>query len=340
MSPGAQKNNDTLMKTILNHLFENRSFSREEAQRILISIASGEFNNSQIAAFITAFGMRNITVAELQGFRDAMLDLCVKVDLSGYELVDLCGTGGDGKDTFNISTLASFVVAGAGYKVAKHGNYGVSSGCGSSNVMEHLGYRFTDNQDELKRSLDRAGICFIHAPLFNPAMKIVAPIRKDLGVKTFFNMLGPMVNPAQPKNQIVGVFSLELARLYAYLYQETDKNYTILHAVDGFDEVSLTCDFKTFSKNGEALVKVTDLGFEQISEYEIAGGDTVLSSANIFMHVLEGTGTDPQNNVVLCNAALAIQTIKPEESFADCFYEAETSLVSGRALKSFQNLVG
>jgi len=328
------------MKKILNHLFENKSFSREEAQRILTAIAAGEFNTSQIAAFITAFGMRNITVAELQGFRDAMLDLCVKVDLSGYELVDLCGTGGDGKDTFNISTLASFIVAGAGYKVAKHGNYGVSSGCGSSNVMEFMGYSFTADQDELRRSLDRSGICFIHAPLFNPAMKIVAPIRKDLGVKTFFNMLGPMVNPAQPKNQIVGVFSLELARLYAYLYQDTDKNYTIIHSVDGFDEVSLTCDFKTFSKNGEALVKPADLGFEQISEFEIAGGDTIKSSANIFLNVLQGTGTDPQNNVVLCNAAIAIQTIKPEQSFADCFYEAESSLVGGLALKSFQNLVG
>ncbi|MET4142276.1 anthranilate phosphoribosyltransferase [Pedobacter sp. UYP1] len=328
------------MKKILNHLFENKSFSREEAQRILIAIASGEFNTSQIAAFITAFGMRNITVAELQGFRDAMLDLCVKVDLSNYELVDLCGTGGDGKDTFNISTLASFVVAGAGYKVAKHGNYGVSSGCGSSNVMEYLGYTFTADQEELKRSLDRAGICFIHAPLFNPAMKIVAPIRKDLGVKTFFNMLGPMVNPAQPKNQIVGVFSLELARLYAYLYQDTDKNYTIIHAVDGFDEVSLTCDFKTFSKNGEALVKVSDLGFEEFDVHEIVGGDTIKSSAHIFTSVLQGTGTDPQNNVVLCNAAIAIQTIKPEQSFADCFYEAESSLVGGMALKSFQNLIG
>jgi len=328
------------MKKILNHLFENKSFTRSESQRILTSIANGEFNTSQIAAFITAVGMRNITVAELQGFRDAMLDLCIKVNLSDYELIDLCGTGGDGKDTFNISTLASFVVAGAGYHVAKHGNYGVSSGCGSSNVMEYLGYKFTADQDELKRSLDRAGICFIHAPLFNPAMKIVAPIRKDLGVKTFFNMLGPMANPAEPKNQIVGVFSLELARLYAYLYQETDKNYTIIHAVDGFDEISLTCDVKTFSKNGEALLTVSDLGFEAIDVSEIAGGDTVESSADIFMHVLEGTGTDPQNNVVLCNAAMAIRTIKPEQSFADCYYEAESSLVGGAALKSFKSLIG
>ncbi|RZK80358.1 MAG: anthranilate phosphoribosyltransferase [Pedobacter sp.] len=327
------------MKKILNHLFENKTFSRAESQKILTSIALGEFNTSQIAAFITAVGMRNITVAELQGFRDAMLDLCLKVDFSDYELVDLCGTGGDGKDTFNISTLASFVVAGAGYKVAKHGNYGVSSGCGSSNVMEYLGYHFTNDQDVLKRSLDSAGICFLHAPLFNPAMKIVAPIRKELGVKTFFNMLGPMVNPAQPKNQIVGVFSLELARLYAYLYQDTDKNYTILHAVDGFDEVSLTCDFKTFSKQGEALRTISSLGFDQINEQEIKGGDTVESSADIFLNVLNGTATSAQQNVVLCNAALAINTIEESKTFADCFYEAEESLMNKKALNSFKTLV-
>jgi anthranilate phosphoribosyltransferase len=327
------------MKKTLNHLFENKTLSRAEAQKILTAIALGEYNSSQIAAFITAYGMRNITVEELQGFRDAMLDLCIRLDFSDFELVDLCGTGGDGKDTFNISTLASFVVAGAGYKVAKHGNYGVSSGCGSSNVMEYLGYRFTDNQDTLKHSLDHAGICFIHAPLFNPAMKTVAPIRKELGVKTFFNMLGPMVNPAQPKNQIVGVFSLELARLYAYLYQDTDKNYTILHAVNGFDEISLTCDIKTFSNRGEALLTVADLGFEQIQEEAIKGGDTVESSAVIFKNVLNGEGQDAQTNVVLCNAALAIQTIDSAKTFGDCFYEAEASLMGGKALESFKKLI-
>jgi anthranilate phosphoribosyltransferase len=327
------------MKKILSHLFENKSFSREEAQRILTSIARGEYNSAQIAAFVTAYGMRNITVQELQGFRDAMLDLCIKLDFSDYELIDLCGTGGDGKDTFNISTLASFVLAGAGYKVAKHGNYGVSSGCGSSNVMEYMGYTFTNDQDALKRTLDQAGICFIHAPLFNPAMKTVAPIRKDLGIKTFFNMLGPMCNPAQPKNQLVGVFSLELARLYAYLYQDTDKHYTILHAVDGFDEISLTCSFKTFTQNGESLCSVKDLGFELLSEADIKGGDTVESSAKIFKNVLNGNGTDAQNNVVLSNAALAIRTIDSSKSFSDCFYEAEESLMSKRALASFDKLV-
>jgi anthranilate phosphoribosyltransferase len=327
------------MKKILNYLFENKSLSRTEAQRILTSIAMGDYNTTQIAAFITAYGMRNITVQELQGFRDAMLDLCVKIDLSDYNLIDLCGTGGDGKDTFNISTLASFIVAGAGHHVAKHGNYGVSSGCGSSNVMEYLGYRFTSNKDLLKRSLDTAGICFIHAPLFNPAMKIVAPIRKELGVKTFFNMLGPMCNPSEPKNQLVGVFSLELARLYAYLYQETDKNYTILHALGGFDEVSLTSDVKIFSKKGEALMKVADFGFEPIDEKEIRGGTTVASSAKIFLNVLDGKGTDAQNSVVLSNAALAMQTIDNTKTFADCYYAAEESLMSKKALRSFEKLL-
>lgn len=327
------------MKKILNHLFENKTFSSTEAQKILTSIAMGEFNASQIAAFITAYAMRNITIDELQGFRDAMLDLCLKVDFTDYELIDLCGTGGDGKDTFNISTLASFVVAGAGYQVAKHGNYGVSSGCGSSNVMEHLGYTFTNDESELKRSLDRAGICFLHAPLFNPAMKTVAPIRRELGVKTFFNMLGPMCNPAKPKNQLVGVFSLELARIYAYLYQKTDKNYSIIHALGGFDEVSLTSDVKLFNQKGEQLFSVNDLGFQELNEHDIKGGDTVASSAKIFMDVLENKATDAQTNVVLCNAALAIQTIKQEKSFADCYYEAEESLLSKGALKSFKNLV-
>ena len=320
-------------------MFENKSFSREEAKAILVSMAQGEFNTSQIAAFLTAYAMRNITVDELQGFRDAMLDLCLRVNLDDFELIDLCGTGGDGKDTFNISTLASFVVAGAGYKVAKHGNYGVSSGCGSSNVMEYLGYSFTSDEKELQRDLENAGICFLHAPLFNPAMKIVAPIRKELGIKTFFNMLGPMVNPCQPKYQMVGVFSLELARLYAYLYQDLERQYTILHALEGYDEISLTCDVKTFTNAGESILSLADMGFSKVSVQDIKGGDTVESSAKIFMDVLNGIGSDAQNNVVLSNAALAIRTIKPSESFADCYYEAENSLLGKKALTGFKTLL-
>ena len=327
------------MKEILNHLFEHKTFTKLQAKEILINIATGKYNPSQMAAFLTTYCMRSITVDELEGFRDAMLDLCLKPGLEDYELIDLCGTGGDGKNTFNISTLASFIVAGAGYYVAKHGNYGVSSGCGSSNVMEYLGYQFTNDTGILKKSLDNAGICFLHAPLFHPAMKTLAPIRKELGVKTFINMLGPMVNPSQPQNQIVGVFSLELARIYAYIHQKTSKKYTIIHDLGGYDEISLTNSFKTFTPTGETIHTLESLGFERISPELIGGGETVQESAKIFMDVLSGTGTTEQNNVVLCNASMAIKTIHPDKSFADCYYIAEESLLSKKALKSFNTLI-
>ena len=327
------------MKQILNHLFEHKIFSREQSKEILTAIAQGKYNNVQVAAFMTAYCMRSITVDELEGFRDAMLELCLPVNLQTTELIDLCGTGGDGKDTFNISTLASLVVAGAGYKVAKHGNYGVSSGCGSSNVMEYLGCHFTNDSSKLLKDIDDANICFLHAPLFHPAMKTVAPIRKELGVKTFFNMLGPLVNPANPKNQLVGVFNLELARVYAYLYQKSNKHYTILNALDGYDEVSLTGDFKTFSADGEKINSIEALGFKKLEPGQITGGSTVKDSADIFIKVLNDEATQAQNNVVLCNAALAINTITPAKSFADCFYEAEASLLSKKALNSFKKLI-
>lgn len=327
------------MKAILNHLFEHKTFTRSQSREILTDMAQGKYNHSQMAAFMTAYCMRSITVDELEGFRDAMLDLCLHIDLEAGEIIDLCGTGGDGKDTFNISTLASFVVAGAGYKVAKHGNYGVSSGCGSSNVIEFLGYQFTNDADKLKKSIDRANICFLHAPLFHPAMKTVAPIRRELAVKTFFNMLGPMVNPAEPTNQMVGVFNLELARVYAYLYQKSDRKYTIVNALDGYDEVSLTCDFKTFSSEGEKINSIEALGFDKLNPAEITGGHTVSESAGIFMDVLNGKATTAQNNVVLCNAALAIRTMEPQKTFADCFYESEEALLSHRALNSFKLLL-
>ncbi|GGC20160.1 anthranilate phosphoribosyltransferase [Parapedobacter defluvii] len=328
------------MKRILAHLFEFKTFTRSEAYEILTHIASGKYNNSQIAAFMTAYGMRSIRVEELEGFRDAMYDLCLQLDFPGYKLIDLCGTGGDGKNTFNISTLASFVVAGAGYPVAKHGNYGVSSGCGSSNVMEYLGYRFTNDKDTISRQLENANICFLHAPLFHPAMKTVAPIRRELGVKTFFNMIGPLVNPTNPQYQSVGVFSLELARLYGYLYQQTNKQYTILHALDGYDEISLTGNFKTISNRGENFYSLEQLGFSPLPPESIHGGDTVEEAARIFTAVIQGNGTAQQNDVVLANAAIAIQTIHPEKSFGDCYYEAEASLLGKKALESFKTLIG
>ncbi|RYE12918.1 MAG: anthranilate phosphoribosyltransferase [Sphingobacteriales bacterium] len=327
------------MKQILNHLFEHKTFSREQSKQILTDIAQGKYNTSQMAAFMTAYCMRSITVNELEGFRDAMLELCLPVHIEADTLIDLCGTGGDGKDTFNISTLASFVVAGAGYKVAKHGNYGVSSGCGSSNVMEYLGYQFTNDMDKLKNSVDKTNICFLHAPLFHPAMKTVAPIRRELGVKTFFNMLGPLVNPAKPQNQLVGVFNLELARVYAYLYQKSTVKYTIVNALDGYDEVSLTGDFKTFSAEGEKINSIEALGFTPLQASEITGGETVAESAAIFTKVLNAEGTPAQNNVVLCNAALAIKTITPGKTFADSYYEAEQALMNKKAQDSFKTLI-
>ncbi len=327
------------MKEILAHLFEYKSFSRKEAYDILTNIATGKYDNHQIAAFMTIYGMRSIRVEELGGFRDAMYDLCNKVDFNGYELIDMCGTGGDGKNTFNISTLASFVVAGAGYHVAKHGNVGVSSSCGSSNVMEYLGYTFTTDKDVLEKQLETSNICFLHAPLFHPAMKTVAPIRKALAVKTFFNMLGPLTNPANPKFQSVGVFSLELARLYAYLYQNTDKQYSIMHALDGYDEISLTGDFKVINNQGENYFTVDELGFTAVDANDLAGGDSIEDAAKIFRQIIEGKGTDIQNNVVLTNAAFGIKTFHPEKSFGDCYYEAETSLLGLKALNSFKTLV-
>jgi anthranilate phosphoribosyltransferase len=326
------------MKTVLNELVDHRSLTKENAHQVLIELASGKYNPSQMSSFMTVYMMRSITVEELQGFRDAMLELCIPVRFD-QPVMDVCGTGGDGKNTFNISTLSSFVVAAAGQPVAKHGNYGVSSACGSSNVLEFFGYKFTNDVDELKRSLDRSNICFMHAPLFHPAMKNVAPIRKELGVKTFFNMLGPMVNPAFPKRQLVGVFSLELARQYGYLYQNTDKDFVILHSLDGYDEISLTGPFKYFSNNGEQLADPADLGLPQVNEEDLSGGETVEESARIFMSILEGKGTLQQNAAVIANAGMALYCGDQKNGFGPAIEKAKETLASGKALIAFKNLL-
>ncbi|NRB84095.1 MAG: anthranilate phosphoribosyltransferase [Winogradskyella sp.] len=326
------------MKELLNRLINQESISSKEAQNVLINISKGKYNQSQIASFLTVYMMRSITIDELRGFRDALLELCIPVDLKDYNTIDLCGTGGDGKDTFNISTLSSFVTAGAGVNVTKHGNYGVSSACGSSNVMEHLGIKFTNDMDFLKRSIDAAGICVLHAPLFHPAMKNVAPIRKELGVKTFFNMLGPMVNPAFPKNQMVGVFNLELLRLYGYLYEETNKNYAVVHALDGYDEISLTGKTKVISNATETLFGPEDLGLNKVNHKDIFGGHTVQQAAQLFIKIISGDGTEAQNNVVCANAGLAIATVK-NISHQEGFELAKDSLFSGKASKSLSQLI-
>ena len=325
------------MKAILNRLIQHQQLSKEEARQMIINIADGQYNTSQIASFLTVYMMRSISLEELEGFREALLELCIAIDLSEFDTIDLCGSGGDGKDTFNISTLSSFVTAGAGIKVTKHGNYGVSSGCGSSNVLEALGIKFSNDQDFLKRCVDQAGICILHAPLFHPAMKNVAPVRRELGVKTFFNMLGPLVNPAFPKNQLTGVFNLELARLYHYLFQKTDTNFTILYALDGYDEISLTGPTKAFSKSSERVLTPQDFGVLPLEASQIAGGNNVDSSAKIFMNVIQNKGTQAQQEVVCANAGMAIATaldLSPIEGFE----KAKESLLSGKAFETLTKL--
>ncbi|MBR9756681.1 MAG: anthranilate phosphoribosyltransferase [Algicola sp.] len=326
------------MKQILNRLINHENISTEEAKQVLVNISKGDYNQSQIAAFLTVYLMRSITVEELQGFREALLELCIPVNVSDYNTIDLCGTGGDGKNTFNISTLASFITAGAGVNVTKHGNYGVSSVSGSSNVMAFFGIKFSQDEAFLKTCLDKANICVLHAPLFHPAMKHVAPIRRELGVKTFFNMLGPMVNPAFPKNQLVGVFNLELLRLYSYLYQKTDKNYCIVHAIDGYDEVSLTGNTKVVKNNGETILTPSHFNSEALKPTDVYGGNSIESSAKIFNDILSGKGTEAQNKVVCANAALAISTVK-NTSIADSYLMAQEALKSGRAKASFNTLI-
>jgi anthranilate phosphoribosyltransferase len=325
------------MKALLNRLIAHESLNKEEAKQILIEISEGKYDSHQVAAFMTIFMMRSITVDELAGFQEALQSLCIAVDVSDFDPIDLCGTGGDQKDTFNISTLASFVTAGAGIPVAKHGNYGVSSSCGSSNVMEHLGITFTNDTNVHQRCLEKAGICIFHAPLFHPAMKAVAPIRRALGVKTFFNMLGPLVNPGMVKKQMVGVFNLELARLYAYRFQQIQVKYGIVHALDGYDEVSLTGKAKLITPQGERLINAAHFGFEQLHPDSIKGGSDVGASAKIFMKVLEGKGTDEQHQVVLANAALAI-AVAQSSTLESALERAKDSLFNQKGLKAFNTL--
>lgn len=327
-----------MIKEVLIRLTQHEKLSRQEAKEVLLFIGSGAGDPYQITTFLSVYMLRSITVGELAGFRDALLALCVSVDLSAYNPIDLCGTGGDGKDTFNISTLSSFVTAGSGVHVAKHGNYGVSSSCGSSNVMEYLGVRFSNDVDFLEKCIDTAGICVLHAPLFHPAMKHLAPIRRALQLKTFFNMLGPLVNPCTPKQQIVGVFNLALLRLYHFLFQDTDTNFCILHALDGYDEISLTGATKAVSKNGEMLIRPSDFGLKPLSPKEIGGGNTVEAAAAIFEAVLKNEATDAQKQVVCANAGTAIATAL-DISLTEGYAKAQESIESKKALHAFVKLL-
>lgn len=327
------------MKKILQYLFEHKTLSRGSAKDVLVNIGKNMYNEHEVTAFMTVYLMRSITIEELQGFRDALLELCVKADLSEFETMDIVGTGGDGKNTFNISTLSCFIVAGAGQKVAKHGNYGASSISGSSNVMEQLGYSFSSDNNKLKKEIEEAGICFLHAPLFHPALKTVGSIRKNLAMRTFFNMLGPMANPAHPTYQLVGVYSLEMARIYNYLLQQSEKAFTIIHNLDGYDEISLTNDTKVITNEGERIMTPEQLGKRMVSAQDINGGNSVDEAAKIFTTILKGEGTFAQNAVVLANAAMALHCTGKYKTYDEAYNSAVESLDTGMANESLQKLI-
>ena len=326
------------MKKILEYLFNYNKLKYDQAKEILIDITSNKYSHSEIASFITIYKMRNPSIEEMEGFRDALLEQCIKIDLDDFNTIDLCGTGGDGKDTFNISTISSFVVAGSGFKVTKHGNYGVSSNCGSSNVLEYLGVKFSNDETHLKKCLDQSNICYLHAPIFHPSMKNVAPIRKDLGFKTFFNLLGPLVNPSSPKNQITGVYNLEIARLYGYIFKNTNKNFSIVYSLDGYDEISLTGSFKLINNFSEIISDYNYFKLQKTMAKDILGGKSIEDSANIFKNILSGKGTNNQVNVVLANSSLAIQTITNKD-IDECIEIAKESIESGKAYSSLKKLI-
>ena len=327
------------MKQILYKLFEHQYLGRDEARIILQNIAQGKYNDVQVASLITVFLMRNISVEELCGFRDALLEMRVPVDLSEFSPIDIVGTGGDGKNTFNISTAACFTVAGAGFPVVKHGNYGATSVSGASNVMEQHGVQFTSDMSRLRKSMDMCNIAYLHAPLFNSAMKAVAPVRKALGVRTFFNMLGPLVNPALPKYQLLGVYNLPLLRLYNYVFQESDTRFAVVHGLDGYDEISLTGEFKVATSTTETIYTPESIGFNRYCEQDLDGGKSPDEAARIFDRVLQGEATPAQTDCVIANAAFAIRVIEPEKSLADCIALARESMESGRALKTLKMFV-
>ena len=327
------------MKQILQYLFNHQTLSKAEAKAILTEISQNKFNESEVTAFVSVFLMRSITLDELKGFREALLQLAKPIELGTTDLVDIVGTGGDGKNTFNISTLASFVVAGTGQKVAKQGNYGASTISGASNVLEELGYKFKDNSEDLKKDLDKANICFLHAPLFHPALKTVAPMRKQLGLKTFFNLLGPLINPAQPDFTMIGVANLEIARVYQYLLQKGKKEFILVHALDGYDEISLTGDSKIFTKSGEKIYSAEDLKFKNIVPESIFGGNTKEEAATIFKNILEGNGTEAQNSVVLANAAKALESTQKYGNYDDCLELSKASLFNKSALDCLKNII-
>lgn len=327
------------MQKVLNKLIKQETLSEDQAFQLLVGIAEDQYDPYEVTGIIVALQTRILTLEELAGFRSALLSLAEKPAIDGTNAIDLCGTGGDGKNTFNISTTTALVLAGMGYKVIKHGNYGVSSLCGSSNVLEALGYEFTKDEAVLNDSLAKHNICFLHAPLFHPAMKKVAPIRKALGIPTFFNIMGPLVNPVQPDFQLTGTFNLAIARMYSHLLNQHRKHYKVVYAMDGYDEISLTGDTRIFGKHIDQVVNASHINEEQISPDAIKGGDTTIASANIITSILKGKGTKSQNTVIAYNTAHALQLFHPEKEVAKLYTEVYDYLKSGEGILHFNQLI-
>ena len=327
------------MKTILTRLFNHEELTAEESRQILLNISRGMYPEAQIAALLTVFQMRGITVDELTGFREALMETRVPIDFAPYRPIDIVGTGGDGKNTFNISTCACFIVAGAGYKVAKHGNYGATSVSGASNVIEQHGVRFTNNPDILKRSMEECNIAYLHAQLFNPAMKTVGSVRKALGVRTLFNLLGPLVNPCKPAYQLLGVADLSQMRLYTNVFYKLGIDFAVVNSLDNYDEISLTDEFKVMTRNYERIYRPQALGFSAVRPEELSGGACKEDAARIFDNVLNNRAEAAQTQCVIVTAAFAIQVMEPEKEIEECIAIARESLESGRALKTLKKFI-
>lgn len=327
------------MKNILIRMSAHEFLSWDEARELLINITRSAYTDVQIAALLMAWKMRGISVDELLGLRDGLLETGLAVDFSPYRPIDIVGTGGDCKNTFNISTAACFVVAGAGYKVAKHGNYAATSVSGASNVMEEHGVKFTNDIDRLRRSMEECGMVYLHAPLFARGMKFVAPVRKAIQIPTCFNLLGPLVNPCRPAYQMLGVATLDQMRLYKEVYRRLGIGYGIVNSVDGYDEISLTSDFKVVTNSGERIYRPADVGMPEYGQADLVGGGTRAEAARIFDDVLNNGATEAQKNVVLINAAFAIHVMEGQKTFDECLAVATESLESGRALEVFKKFL-
>jgi anthranilate phosphoribosyltransferase len=322
----------------LRTLFTGERLNHESAREVFLEVLSGKLPAAQIAAFLTVFQTRPVSLDELEGFQKAMLERAITIDFGTVEILDLCGTGGDHKNTFNVSTLAAFVVAACGVPVAKHGNYGSSSHCGSSNVLEALGFTFSPSLDLLRDDLEKHNLCFIHAPLFHPALKVLAPVRKELGFRTIFNLLGPLANPARPRRQLIGVTDQKTANIYSGILRRQGLHFSVVFSADGYDEISLTGAWKVASTSADTAYQPEDLGFPRVEPALLAIGPHISDATKAFLNILQNKADRLQSEVIIANAGFAVAVARPEISLENCIQMAREALHSGRAFQIFKEM--